>query len=184
MLGLTGMPLPSEIEDKVRLVAESRAVRPWEFLDEGIVPFWGQANSPAVAAEFSYVRIAPRQVASKKGDLVVVTRIIINSTVAAQILVNSAGIPDAISSGLPRDLRFSNLSFLGGFDLEVGAEAATSGTQFGVLPVTLLTLETFFVLPVSLSLVVPSFPSLAVWSTVVNTAIRATFEGLYIPATR
>lgn len=185
VLGLTGQPLPSEILERVQLSLEARAIRPWEYFDEVITPFLGRAGSPAVAAEFSYSRLSPRAPANKRGDLVAVTKVWINSTVATSIRTNSSGIPDTTAQAMPRDSRVTGFTtFLPGVDCEVGAEAASSGTILALLPAGQTSFDTFFVMPVSLSLAIPSFPNFNVWSEVVNTVLQVSFEGFYIPATR
>lgn len=186
VLGLTGMPLPSEILERVQLGLEVRAIRSWEFFDEGINPWFIRVLSPAVAAEFSYARISPRASSgAKRGDLVVVTSVLTSfgGGGVAQIRVNSGGIPDATVAPVTRDTRFSSFGTIAGIDIDTGAEAAISGTQVGLTGSQLLLPETI-VMNVSQATVVPTFPNLTIWHPTVNTAIEVAFEGFYIPATR
>lgn len=188
VLGLTGQPLPSEILERVQIGLEARAVRPWEFFDEGILPFLGRAGSPGVAGEFSYSRLSPRALASKKGDLVVITKTYIFCTVSTTIRVNSSGVPDATTQAMTRDSRIAGFTaFLPGVDCETGAEAAATSTILAVFPgnaTAPVIVDMPWVMNVSLSLAVPSFPNYTVWAETVNTALQVSFEGFYIPATR
>jgi len=164
---------------------ETRALRPWELFDEGLVAFQGFLSQAAVAGQLSYVAIDGAPIArAQPTDLIVITKIVpIQSAGLPTIRLNQSTAQVASGTVFNVDYRVASPPVaLDQVTTVRGSAAAATGSLVGEV-VTGTVLECFYALTPSAA-VAPPTPNVAVWGSVLNAVLDVTFEGLYIPTTR
>lgn len=189
LLGLTGTPLPTDVRSDVQLIMETRALRPWELFDEGLIAADGFVLSPPVAAEFSYAMIGATLVGTtvNRNDFLVVTSFL--PFAGAGTVTVRAGSTDAQAAGTSLmanvDLRVANPPgqiqqiFQGS-----GSNAAISGVIYRNNVPANIKYPCFYLLTPPTAATSPPQPNLSIWHNTVNTQLDVSFEGIWVPANR
>lgn len=187
LLGLVGSPLPTEIEPRIQLGLEMRALRPWEFFDENIVQFHLSITVAAGGAgRFSGLTIpngAGGQLTQNLPALVSITRIENNGATSCDVrsIPTTIGYANNVVGGVfPRDLRHGPSvemfnGMVSGGDL---ATASPAGSQ--IVAGTFTAGETKDGLELTVEQRQGSTAGVVIMNGTANTALAVSIDGVVI----